>query len=877
MRDEWALAGRDEELAVLRAAHDSGHRGVVIAGEPGVGKTRLASRFADDIGRADDCTVRWISGTLSLNPIALGPFAALLPYGGEPPSAGFHSLRWALKALADVAEPNGLVLGVDDAQWLDETSAALVQQVAAAGSAFVVMTCRTGVAIPEAVQSIWRNGHAERIELQPLSEPDVAALLVGALGGPIDAASGHRLWRVTGGNPLYLRELVRHDIGSGALYERGGVWMWSGGIAGNARLTELVTSHLDEGGAPVREALELLAVGEPLTETALGAVASWGAIEEAERLGLIEFRPSQSASERSARLAHPLYAEAIRASLGVAGLRRVSRTLADRLGPSESDVLRLAKWRLDSGAPADPSEMRAAARRAIVVSDHRLAERLARAALSGGGGGRAMNDLAEALYWQGRYAECEVLANDALAEAVDPSERADLAILRSSAQFFGLGQPAEAVQGLRAVEDSLGDEPHRSEVAMHRASIQMLSGHPRTAGREAQEVLTANRSTEAGRLRACGVAMTAWALTGEADRALELSGEALGLALQLAETVPAAAGGVTVGNSLALWLSGRPREAEEFTELLYRASVEREADDFRGVWAFLRGRAALEAGRVRAAASFLQEAVAALSELDPGRLLSWALACQAHALALLGDSLTAAGVLAEAEEARFPGMRIYETDVALATTWVRVSSGALTDARAQSRVAAELAQELEQPAARAIAIHDMARLGDAEGSAVALADLVGSSEGRLVPRFLAHAAALADDDADALATAAREFENAGSLLLAAEAFAEAAAAFSRAGKQASSLEARSESDRLAPACGHPRTPSLVSQRAGPDLAWLTAREREVAELAARGETRQAIADRLFLSERTVGNHLTHIYSKLGLETREDLARLFSLT
>lgn len=51
---------------------------------------------------------------------------------------------------------------------------------------------------------------------------------------------------------------------------------------------------------------------------------------------------------------------------------------------------------------------------------------------------------------------------------------------------------------------------------------------------------------------------------------------------------------------------------------------------------------------------------------------------------------------------------------------------------------------------------------------------------------------------------------------------------------------------------------------------LTPREREVAELAARGLTARQIADCLFIGTRTVESHLAHVYPKLGVESKQEL-------
>jgi len=58
---------------------------------------------------------------------------------------------------------------------------------------------------------------------------------------------------------------------------------------------------------------------------------------------------------------------------------------------------------------------------------------------------------------------------------------------------------------------------------------------------------------------------------------------------------------------------------------------------------------------------------------------------------------------------------------------------------------------------------------------------------------------------------------------------------------------------------------------------LTARERDIATLAAQGESSRAIAERLFLSLRTVNNHLQNAYSKLGVSSRRQLAEALEPT
>lgn len=55
------------------------------------------------------------------------------------------------------------------------------------------------------------------------------------------------------------------------------------------------------------------------------------------------------------------------------------------------------------------------------------------------------------------------------------------------------------------------------------------------------------------------------------------------------------------------------------------------------------------------------------------------------------------------------------------------------------------------------------------------------------------------------------------------------------------------------------------------LEALTASERRIAELAANGLTNREIAQTLFITDRTVEGHLTHVFTKLGVKTRTALA------
>jgi DNA-binding CsgD family transcriptional regulator len=78
------------------------------------------------------------------------------------------------------------------------------------------------------------------------------------------------------------------------------------------------------------------------------------------------------------------------------------------------------------------------------------------------------------------------------------------------------------------------------------------------------------------------------------------------------------------------------------------------------------------------------------------------------------------------------------------------------------------------------------------------------------------------------------------------------------------LAARARTELVATGA-RPRRPA----RSGTES--LTASQRRVAELAARGLTNRQIADSLFVTPKTVEFHLRHIYQKLHLSSREQFA------
>ena len=137
-----------------------------------------------------------------------------------------------------------------------------------------------------------------------------------------------------------------------------------------------------------------------------------------------------------------------------------------------------------------------------------------------------------------------------------------------------------------------------------------------------------------------------------------------------------------------------------------------------------------------------------------------------------------------------------------------------------------------------------------------------------MPSRLRHVEALVTHDPAQLDDVSADFEALGAFLLAAEAAAVAARAYRRDGLTRRASDASQRAARLTEVCEGAQTPVLAE---GPEIVPLTRREREVAELAARGMTSREVAEKLFVSTRTVENHLQRAYDKLGVSGRAELA------
>ena len=279
------LVGRALELRTIAVHRAAGGVGFVLTGPSGVGKTRLARAALAEAEQAGTAPL-WVQATRSAATIPLGALAGVLPgrVGSDDP---LTVLRTSAQALTERAGRRQLVLGVDDAQHLDETSAALVLHLARTSAAFIIVTLRTGEPCPDAIEALWKDAGAQRLGLGALDESQTDQLLEAIVGGPVEAGVRQWIWELSRGNALYVTELLRGLLAGGAFSLQDGLWWMSGRPQVPRSLAELVSARIERLGDGVRRSLELLALGEPLRLSELTRLEPLDSLVTAEAEKLI--------------------------------------------------------------------------------------------------------------------------------------------------------------------------------------------------------------------------------------------------------------------------------------------------------------------------------------------------------------------------------------------------------------------------------------------------------------------------------------------------------------------------------------------------------------------------------------------------------------
>jgi DNA-binding CsgD family transcriptional regulator len=861
----WSFVGRAFELSRLaEAANRTDGRGLIFGGVAGIGKSRLLREgvAALDVNRV---SVWSATANTATSGIPLGGLAQVLPTDQPAGVSPAGLLRWAIDALHRQAGSRPIVLAIDDAHLLDPLSATLIYYVARSDHASVLATVRTGAPVPDPIRALWTDDLVERIELGPLTPTETAELLSQVFGGSVDRTSVDRLWQLSQGNALLLRELVISARSAGDMTEAYGVWRWTGRLEIAPTLAEVVDARIGKLTPEVRNVLELVALGEPIGLPLLSEAAEPLAIEAAEERQLI--RVVREDRRTTIRLAHPLYGEVVRQRCPVTRVRRLLSKLAalvEKAGARRrDDLLRVAVWRLDSDTAREPAQLIMACRQAFASYDIPLAARLGRAALAAGGGFDAAETLATILMFADLPADALRILDSVDHLIGTDAQRSRWLGIRGIVTYWGLTEESTAGE-LAAAADGLADPRSRTWVQAVESIMRLHHLELGPAEKLAHEVLD-NPATAAGprALARCTLGHLR-AARGEPVRTLRDMSEVLAEAPQWQAETPYIQLALELARGTAVILAGDLATVDQMIAAEFAGLAD--AGEFRlgsGYLNVVCAQAARLRGQLVEAGRAASQASAALATSRV--YASLANAERAHVAALAGDHGLAAEAIAESDRTHSATTAMLYPWLELARCWVAACAG---DVAAGVAVLTDLIRRLHADAFvghEVFALHDLVRLGQARSVAPRLSELAGSVEGALAAVMARHARAAAGEDGRALLAVADEFSGLGMNLYAAEAAASAVTLL-RAARSPATPAATELLARLMAACDGAQTPAL----AVPQPA-LTGRERQIARLAAAGVPSKEIADQLYLSARTVDNHLLRVYAKLGVSGRAELA------
>lgn len=841
----WHLIGRDREFDELLAllGPSPPRRGVVLLGEPGIGKTRLLGEFSAALADTGFALVR-ATGQPGLEGVPAGAFLGALPTA--PPVSDPGELLWWLKnAISSAADR--VVVVLDDAHLADPMSFAVCRTLVDEAQAVVVAAARSTEREPEGLSTLCGSDYVSTIRLQVLAQQDTAHLVRAIEGNPVEDAATAEIHRLTGGVPLAIRELVRAAAEAGFPVSAE-AWTWTLDIADDAELGSLFSRRFERLTSDAKRVLWLLAAaGRPVPPTAATVATSSEAVEETIARGL-------TAIDDGLWWTHPLIGAVAGLLATSSRLAAAGRDLLEALhvvgldGPDHT----LLAAALDMERPSpDPILQVEAARAAVNRGLNDAAVRHAEMAL------RSDPDSFDARFLR---TQARVLAGESetVAEVhrlldVAPVERRLETVTTLSLLIVTLGRERNfVIEACESWDLLTRSSAVRSRIDYLRLVAALDTVPTEEFVRRAREFIDADDTEAVDRSGAQGLLSIVLSALGEIEGA-----QAMATAAQTGARRGAPAfdqHGPYYGGGLALLFGGDAIAAQ--------AAVEAGA-------ALLPkgGDAASRLGHETLAltmcapigrpGSGMAEWVAQADRVGSSRYsvmmrvyASWELALQRDPAA---DRMWRE--LQDSPPRIRQGVAFLE---ALAGVAVQAAGGDVAGAAAAAIELASIMAPVRS--ASAWLLHDAARHGRAADVVDDLDAIAESQPARHLPAVFADSArAIAAHDAAALVAAASEFRERGFSLFAAESEVLAASCFGADSKPGRAAIGRARSDRV-----HTRgawTPILDSL----DAIRLTARQRQVCHLAAAGMTNAEIADRLVISRRTVENHLYQSYAVLGVD------------
>jgi DNA-binding CsgD family transcriptional regulator len=819
---------------------------------------------------------------------------------GDTSFAILHGLYW-LAANLSAARP--LLLAIDDAHWADEPSLRwltyLSRRLDGLDLMLLVALRPADPAFANATLLALRAEAPTILRPALLSENAVGTLVRATMGSRSSGKMCEAVWTASGGNPLYVNELLRAlDLNDHHPAEIDPAELLVGGHEGVGRRVVARVRRADPAALRLAQALAVLGDG---CELRLAAAMAGLHMSDATRQATVLVRLEVLVEDSPPRFIHPVVRDALEMSLGGdardAAHRSAARLLhADRASagqiaahlafvqPADDEwvLARLdeaAEEAIENGAPKVAADLlnRALAEPPPTLKRIGLLRRTARAEVSAGRDSALVH------------------LEEALQLSADPRQRAEITLEVAEA-YAALFRWVDAVDAIERGLAELGDADQ--ELALRLEGELVVCGlHDARRASRVKPVLercgapsSATTHTEA--LVARGMAMVL------AGRPAEETAAPLESALSRA----ALQAGNWDTRAALLWslvTVERFRTVEAALELMI-AEVQR-SGSARGLVAVYSTLALLKLrlGALPEADAAARVALQVLRESDFGPGLAFAVTVLADVAVEAGELDEAEALLSLLPQHGWPA-GVGTVLIPAARARLRLAQDRFTEALIDFQACAAMfspnvwgteIRDVGYLHARVGASHALLRLGQHEPARdfakAELADVRVFGAPRALGIAL-RAAGLAhggNKGIELLGDSVASLRNSPALLERAHSLAELGAAMRRNGCRSAAREPLAEALDLATRCGARPLAARVREElkatgARPRREWrtgleaLSPRELRVVQLAAEGRTNREIAYQLYVTLKTIEGHLFRAYSKLGIERRHQLSKFF---
>lgn len=862
----WPLVARTAVRdALIDGLTRTPARSQLLRGATGVGKTTVAAAAASSLA-ARGRTVVPVVALDELRGVPLGALAPLLAVAPTEASAavvGDISTRLADLMTLVGRHASEYLLVIDDAPLLDEASAAALYQLVRVFGVPALLTARDEHDMTGPVARLLHEDLVTVTELEPLTIDETRTVLSRRFSVDPRPETLKRLHETSRGNPLFLRELVLAAEAAGGVHV-GDLGAEVDAVAVPTRVLDSISGRLATLSDTEREIVELVAVAQPwpraaFTESEADAVT--------DLLDAAVLMPAEPLESGYVHLAHPVYAEALVAHMTAVMRTDRRRTAAERLLALDEPPVRFTALCLlhDSGAEVLVDDLVWAADYAQRVADHQRALQLGEAALAVADDARAALTVAASLSALARDpAQVDAAFERAASLASDDEARARVELRWGQHTALRAHEPATAVARAVAVLSTL-DPAAAALVTPDLAKWRLMAGDASAIDGaldgEAAVPAAPTDSTPADSAAALGAALgnaMIATMMGRVDAAGTAVDAGRPLAEHFAHVQPHAGDLLDLSSFLIHVADGRIAEAQSFAE---QRRLQPFADSA-GNWSYALALIHLHGGRLNDALPLALLAVQQLRWRDFTGLVGAATALAATVHAQLGQVDEARSLLDLLAPTQRDDVKVV-LQTAEAEAWISMHQSDPDSAVSGLAHAVARGLELGHLLLASLTASVAVRVGGASLVAPYVTQAAHAAASALITAIADLAAAIEAQDAAAVIALAPTLDRAG--LTAAAHDAVASAVDWADGDRMLQRRARVLAAELARDVVPVRTTSSARIDYG-----LTEREWLIAQAAARRERSREIADRLGVSVRTVDNHLSSIYRKLGINGRGEL-------